>query len=234
MSRFAPRRPSPALVISLIALFVALGGTGYAALSLPKNSVGTKQLKKNAVIGSKIKKNSVTGSKVKDGSLTGADVKDGSLSGADINLGTLGTVPNATNAANAANATNATNATHATSADNANTVGGKSASDFASAGQGLKGFIVVDPGNGIVHSANFINGGSYTITEDVAPGDDQITFPFDVSNRVATVSTGSIDELGGTNPCFSTLNASGTNQVDVLQQDNAGGACNEEYTILVF
>lgn len=33
--------PSPALAISLIALAVALGGTGYAVTQLPKNSVGT-------------------------------------------------------------------------------------------------------------------------------------------------------------------------------------------------
>lgn len=43
------RAPSPAFVLSLLALFVALGGTTYAAATLPKNSVGTKQLKKNAV-----------------------------------------------------------------------------------------------------------------------------------------------------------------------------------------
>src|SRR5215218_2305680 len=36
-------------VISMCALFVALGGVSYAALKLPKNSVGTKQIKKNAV-----------------------------------------------------------------------------------------------------------------------------------------------------------------------------------------
>jgi hypothetical protein len=44
------------LVISLIALFVALGGSAYAASSLPKNSVGTKQLKNNAVTEKKIAK----------------------------------------------------------------------------------------------------------------------------------------------------------------------------------
>src|SRR5215471_5669508 len=40
------RRPTPAIVISLVALFVALGGTGYSAVSklLPKNSVGTTQV----------------------------------------------------------------------------------------------------------------------------------------------------------------------------------------------
>src|SRR6476469_3554574 len=40
------RRPSPAFVISLIALFVVLGGTSYAAVTklLPKNSVGSAQV----------------------------------------------------------------------------------------------------------------------------------------------------------------------------------------------
>jgi hypothetical protein len=38
------RRPSPALVVSLVALFIALGGTSYAALSIPKNSVGSPQV----------------------------------------------------------------------------------------------------------------------------------------------------------------------------------------------
>jgi hypothetical protein len=58
------RRPSPATVISIVALVVALGGTSYAALKLPKNSVGTAQLKANAV----------TGGKVKDGSLSLKDI----------------------------------------------------------------------------------------------------------------------------------------------------------------
>ncbi len=39
---------SLANLISMIALFVALGGTTYAAVALPKNSVGAKQIKKNA------------------------------------------------------------------------------------------------------------------------------------------------------------------------------------------
>lgn len=53
------RTPGPALVISLIALFVALGGTTYAATSLPKNSVGTAQLKKGAVTKAKINKKTI-------------------------------------------------------------------------------------------------------------------------------------------------------------------------------
>jgi hypothetical protein len=49
------KRPSPALLVSLVALFIALGGTSYAAItSLPKNSVGTPQLKTGAVTAPKI------------------------------------------------------------------------------------------------------------------------------------------------------------------------------------
>lgn len=65
-------------VVSLLALFVALSGGAYA-LTLPKNSVGARQLKKNAVQGSKIKGGAVTSSKVKDASLLSTDFKPGQL-----------------------------------------------------------------------------------------------------------------------------------------------------------
>ncbi len=59
MRRFRTRRPSPALIISVVALLVALGGTAYAGILIPKNSVGTKQLKNGAVTAKKIKKGTV-------------------------------------------------------------------------------------------------------------------------------------------------------------------------------
>jgi hypothetical protein len=46
-------------VIACIALFVALGGTGYAVSQLPRNSVGTPQLKDNAVVSAKVKDHSL-------------------------------------------------------------------------------------------------------------------------------------------------------------------------------
>jgi hypothetical protein len=85
MKSLLDRRPSAAVVISIVALVMATVGTGYAAFKLPKKSVGTPQLKKNAVTTAKIKKNAVTGAKVKKRTLTGAD----------INLNKLGTVPSA-------------------------------------------------------------------------------------------------------------------------------------------
>jgi hypothetical protein len=57
--RIHPSRPSPALVISIVALLMAMGGTGYAAFKLPRNSVGTAQIKKNAVTSAKVKNGSL-------------------------------------------------------------------------------------------------------------------------------------------------------------------------------
>jgi hypothetical protein len=56
-------------VASSLALFLALGGVSYAAVTLPKNSVGSRQLKKNAV----------TASKIKNGSLGLGEFKNGAL-----------------------------------------------------------------------------------------------------------------------------------------------------------
>jgi hypothetical protein len=42
-------RPNPAIVIACIALAVALSGTSYAALVLPANSVGSKQVKNRSI-----------------------------------------------------------------------------------------------------------------------------------------------------------------------------------------
>jgi hypothetical protein len=101
--------------IALLALFVALSGTAFAAANvvLPKNSVGTKQLKKNAVTTPKIKNGAVTGAKIK--------------------LSSLGKVPSAANADHSTAADSATNATNATNAANANTLGGLLPSAFLGA-----------------------------------------------------------------------------------------------------
>ncbi len=48
------RRPSPAFVIASLALFISMGGAGYAATQLPQNSVGSYQLRNNAVTYTKI------------------------------------------------------------------------------------------------------------------------------------------------------------------------------------
>lgn len=61
---FLRRRPSPALVISIAALFMSLGGVGYAATQLPNNSVSTSALQNGAVTTNKLRNNAVSFKKI--------------------------------------------------------------------------------------------------------------------------------------------------------------------------
>jgi hypothetical protein len=70
-------RPSPALVISIVALVVAATGTATAAgVFVVKDS-------------SQVRAQSITGSDVKNGSLTGLDIADGSISAKELKEGVL-------------------------------------------------------------------------------------------------------------------------------------------------
>jgi hypothetical protein len=90
------------MVVALVALAVALGGTSYAATKLAPRSVGSKELKKSAVTRAHLKNSAVNGAKVANDSLTGTDVAESSL----------GQVPSAAQAGQAARATTAGNADH--------------------------------------------------------------------------------------------------------------------------
>lgn len=79
MKRFA-RRPSPALVISCIALFVSLGGVSYGVAT-------------GSIDGREIKNNSVSTRDVKNRSLNGNDIAGNRLGGGAIKESTLSTVP---------------------------------------------------------------------------------------------------------------------------------------------
>jgi hypothetical protein len=57
--------------IALAALFIALAGTSYAAIAIPANSVGTKQLRKHAVTNNKIAKHAVSASNLDPRSIAG-------------------------------------------------------------------------------------------------------------------------------------------------------------------
>ncbi len=67
--RWERRRPRPtyANVTATLALFIALGGTSWAVIKLPRNSVGPAQLRPNAVSGTKIKNGSVNRSDLAPG-----------------------------------------------------------------------------------------------------------------------------------------------------------------------
>jgi hypothetical protein len=77
---FNLRRPSPAFGLAAVALFVALGGTGIAAVAaVPNNSVGTSQLRNDSVTRAKIAHQSITSALIKPGSLTAANFAAGQL-----------------------------------------------------------------------------------------------------------------------------------------------------------
>jgi hypothetical protein len=125
---FARRRPSPALVISLIALFVSLSGVSYGVATgfidsreIKNNQVRSVDLRNNDIRTRDLRNNEVRGRDVRNSTIRGADVGLNSLTGDDVNESRLGKVPSA------GAADSATSATSATSAD---TVGGLTVKRF--------------------------------------------------------------------------------------------------------
>jgi hypothetical protein len=75
--------PSPSMFVALVALFVALGGSAYAAI---------------VITGRNIKNSTVEGADIKNGALASRDMKKDSLGGVAILESRLGTVPSASQA----------------------------------------------------------------------------------------------------------------------------------------
>jgi hypothetical protein len=67
-------------VVAVLALFLAMGGSVYAA----SNKINGSQIKKKSLPGNRLKASSITGAQVKANTLTGAKVKPGSLTGKQI------------------------------------------------------------------------------------------------------------------------------------------------------
>ena len=111
------KRPSPALIIACVALFLSLGGVSYGVAT-------------GFIDSREIKNNTIRTKDIRNGQVAGADVRNNTVQGADINESSLAKVPSATSAdsaasaANAATAGNAAHATTASSASNADAVGG--------------------------------------------------------------------------------------------------------------
>jgi hypothetical protein len=79
LAQLRSHRPSPAMVVALVALFVALGGSSYAALALRANSVSSTHIKNGQVKRVDLGKGSVNSSKVVNGALLAEDFAAGQL-----------------------------------------------------------------------------------------------------------------------------------------------------------
>ena len=94
-------RPSASMIVALIALFVAMGGTTYAVKRLPKRSVGSAQIKSKAVIKRHLRARNVSRTKIARNAIDSGLVERDALRGSDILEGSLSTVPSATEAIDA-------------------------------------------------------------------------------------------------------------------------------------
>ena len=98
MKSFLSRRPSPALVISLIALFISLSGVSYGVASfidsreIKNNQVRSADLRNNDVRTRDLRNNEVRGIDIRNSTVRGADVGLQQLTGDDINESRLGKV----------------------------------------------------------------------------------------------------------------------------------------------
>lgn len=84
------RLPHPSTVISSAALFVALSGTGYAAVSIKANSIGSPQIRNHSITERDIKPGSLTSKVIKDKTVTAKDVAPSTLRALEGDPGAAG------------------------------------------------------------------------------------------------------------------------------------------------
>jgi hypothetical protein len=108
------RRPSPALVISMIALFVSLSGVSYAVSTgfidsreIKNNEIRSLDIRNNEVRTRDLRNNEIRGLDIRNSTVQGRDIALNTVTGEDVKEDTLGKVPSAAAADTATTATNA-------------------------------------------------------------------------------------------------------------------------------
>ncbi|HET7508556.1 MAG TPA: hypothetical protein VFJ53_09380 [Solirubrobacterales bacterium] len=83
------RHLSVANVLSLVALFVALGGAAYAAVKIPNNAIKTRNIANQAVTNPKIKREAVTSGKIRNGGVNAVDLGAGQVTNEKLATGAV-------------------------------------------------------------------------------------------------------------------------------------------------
>lgn len=91
------RRLSFANVTSGVALFIALGGTSYAAITLPDNSVGTAQIRTGGVGKREIQTGAVAKAEIRTGGVGQSEIRTGAVGKGEVKTGAIGTAEIRTN-----------------------------------------------------------------------------------------------------------------------------------------
>ena len=89
MSRLTQHRPTPAMIVATLALFISLSGVGFAAVKLANNSVQSKHIKDGQVRNADLANNSVNAAKIKNGVVASDDIADGAVASADLAAGAV-------------------------------------------------------------------------------------------------------------------------------------------------
>ena len=117
MKSILRRRPSPALVISMVALFVSLSGVSYGVATgfidsreIKNNEVRSIDIRNNQVRTRDLRNNEVRGIDIRNSTVQGRDIALNTVTGEDVREDTLQKVPSALLADSATSATNATSA----------------------------------------------------------------------------------------------------------------------------
>lgn len=85
--RFILRRPSPALVIACIALFVAMGGVSYGFAT---GAIDTREVKNETIRGKDVRNGTLTTKDLRNNEVRGADIRNSTIGGRDVAFNTLG------------------------------------------------------------------------------------------------------------------------------------------------
>jgi hypothetical protein len=80
------RRPSPALVISMIALFVSLSGVSYGVAT---GFIDSREIKNNEIRSLDIRNNQVRTRDLRNNEVRGIDIRNSTIEGRDVALNTL-------------------------------------------------------------------------------------------------------------------------------------------------
>ena len=117
MKSLLRRRPSPALIIAVIALFISLSGVSYGVATgfidsreIQNNQVRSVDIRNNEIRTKDLRNNEIRGIDVRNSTIQSRDIAINAVRGEDVKEDTLQKVPSALLADSATTASTATNA----------------------------------------------------------------------------------------------------------------------------
>ena len=171
LSRFR-RRVSFANVTSVVALFVALGGTSYAAIALPANSVGKSQIRSSAVGQSEVASNSIGPGEIRTNAVRASELATNSVGWWEVKPNAIDTDELADGGIQAADLSAAAKA-----AVNGVTYRAAATSAGAAAGGNAKSIVRTGNGEYTVELASDVGGCQYAATNAGTKSGTTVTPP---------------------------------------------------------